>query len=111
MSDSSARLYVVATPIGNLGDPSQRARETLADIAGELEDLLSFELPLSYYDDYAERVAALSPGEITATAASRVFPDRFAWVIVGDLAEVRSEIEDLGIGSVLEIDDAGNAIP
>lgn len=85
--------------------------ETLADIAGELEDLLSFELPLRYYDDYAQRVAALSPDEITATAASRIFPERFVWVIVGDLAEVRSEIEDLGIGSVVEIDDAGHAIP
>jgi zinc protease len=84
--------------------------ETLADIAGELEDLLSFELRPDYYDDYTQRVEALAPHEITATAASWISPDRFAWVIVGDLAEVRSEIEELGIGSVVQIDDAGQPI-
>ena len=33
MNADKGRLWIVATPIGNLGDFSQRARETLAQVA------------------------------------------------------------------------------
>lgn len=57
-------LYIVATPIGNLGDVTRRAVETLAAcdlvacedtrITGKLLNLLGLKKPMRRYDDHAE---------------------------------------------------------
>ncbi|NKB38930.1 MAG: 16S rRNA (cytidine(1402)-2'-O)-methyltransferase [Gammaproteobacteria bacterium] len=68
MSNESGELYVVATPIGNLGDISERAREVLkhADlIAAEdtrhskkLLSHLSISTPMQSYHEHNERSSA-----------------------------------------------------
>ncbi len=68
MSNESGVLYVVATPIGNLGDISERARDVLKNadlIAAEdtrhskkLLSHLSISTPLQAYHDHNERSSA-----------------------------------------------------
>ena len=40
----------------------------------------------------------------------QIDPDRFVWVVVGDLSRVRNEIEGLGMGEAVQIDPAGNVV-
>ncbi|WP_017664252.1 M16 family metallopeptidase [Porphyrobacter sp. AAP82] len=52
-------------------------------------------------DDYQEKLAAIYRGQTTASldAAARaaISPDKFVWVVVGDAAKVRAQIEPLGL--------------
>lgn len=66
----AGRLYVVATPIGHLGDVSQRMRETLAAVAvvaaedtrrtGQLLEALGIRAPLVSVHEHNERARAAS---------------------------------------------------
>ena len=85
-------------------------RETLADIATDVEEILSCDLRRDYYDDFAARVEALTPEAVSATAGEWIDPDRFVWVVVGDLTEVRRDIERLGWGDPQQIDARGRSL-
>ncbi len=65
MSNTEGKLYVVATPIGNLSDLSERARQTLATVdrilvedtrhSGKLLKHLMVSTPMQPYHDHNER--------------------------------------------------------
>lgn len=89
-SKPSGRLAVVATPIGNLGDVSQRARDTLAEadlvvcedsrVTGKLLHHLGLQRPmLAYHDHNAEQMrprllAALAEGRRLALVSDAGTP-------------------------------------
>lgn len=79
--------------------------ETLAGIGGALEDLVTYDLPPTYWDDYVERAQALSTEQVTSGASRWLDPGRFVWVVVGDLSTVRQQVESLDIGPVEQISD------
>jgi zinc protease len=69
-------------------------------------------LPKDYYRTYRERIAALTTEEIRRVAREHLRPERFAWVVVGDLAAIRPgdgkhpvKLEDLGPVTELPLAD------
>ena len=86
-------LYIVATPIGNLGDVSQRARETLGSVAavacedtrvtGKLLQHLGLKQRLIRYDDHASeatrdhllQIAAIEPLALVSDAGTPLISD------------------------------------
>ncbi len=68
MGDSSACLYVVATPSGNLGDLSQRARQTLAEVDLIVaEDTRVTRRLLEHYSIRGELLSLASHNEAAST--------------------------------------------
>ena len=79
--------------------------ETLGDLSGSLEEIVTYNLPPDYYDRYVEGILALSAESVTATSAKLIDIDRFVWVVVGDLSQIRPQLEASDLGPVEEIDD------
>jgi len=69
--------------------------ETNAQIAGRMQDLILYDLPLDYFDAYNQHVAAVSLADLSRVAREYLRPDRFAIVVVGDQAVVEEALRDL----------------
>jgi zinc protease len=46
-------------------------------------------LPKNYYTAYRERIAAVTPAEIRRVAREQLKPERFAWVVVGNIPAIK----------------------
>ena len=53
--------------------------------------------PDDFYDGIAEKYRALTAAKLDAAARAALDPDRFVWVIVGDAAKVRPQLDSLGL--------------
>jgi zinc protease len=74
--------------------------QTTDGVASRLTTIASFGLPDDYYDDYSERVLAVTAEDVLETARELLRPDEAVIVVVGDAATVRGELEALGEGPV-----------
>jgi predicted Zn-dependent peptidase len=82
------------------------ALQTTDGLAGKLTSLAVYGLPDDYYDSYRDRLMSVTADEVREAARRRLFPDRAAVVVVGDASQLRSGLEDLGVGPVLVVDPA-----
>ena len=87
-----ARNYIV------FGQPGQF--ETTGQMAGQVEDLLTFGLPPTYLSTYVGQVMRVSAADVQRVARQYFDPARVHVVVVGDVAKIRPGIEALGLGPV-----------
>ncbi len=71
--------------------------ETSAQILGTMISNVLYGRPDDYPETVASRTRALTPAEMDAAARAAIDPDRFIWVVVGDAAVVRPQLEALGL--------------
>jgi zinc protease len=69
--------------------------ETNAQIAGRMQDLILYDLPLDYFDHFNRQVAAVTLADLSRVAREYLHPQRFAIVVVGDQAVVEEALRDL----------------
>jgi zinc protease len=69
-----------------LGFPA--AFETTAGMAGNLIDLIVYGLPERSLTEYVTKIQAVTAADVQKAAATYVQPDKFAVVVVGDLAKI-----------------------
>ncbi|MCW3846261.1 insulinase family protein [Sphingomonas sp. LB-2] len=53
--------------------------------------------PDNYYETLAGRYRAMNPGQLDAAARGTLDPNRFVWVVVGDAAKVKPQLDSLGL--------------
>jgi predicted Zn-dependent peptidase len=53
--------------------------------------------PDDYYDSIAQKYRALTVPQLDAAARGALDVDRFVWVVVGDAAKVRPQLDSLGL--------------
>ncbi|HXK59326.1 MAG TPA: pitrilysin family protein [Acidobacteriota bacterium] len=81
--------------------------QSVRDIADQLEELIVYNLPDSYFNDYVRQILAVTP-EAAQKAASRYLdPARVAIVVVGDRQRIEPALRALNIGpvKVLTVDE------
>jgi len=81
-----------------------RQFETPSQIATQLGIVALYGLPENYFDTYVENVRNVSEEAVQRVAKAYLHPDKVAIVVVGDVEKIKSSLEDLGIGDVVEYD-------
>ena len=84
--------------------------ETANAVANSLSEMVRFQLPDNYWDEYPDMVRSLSDEQISGAAEEVIRPDNMVWVVVGDRDEIESKIEELGYGDIVLMDADGNVI-
>ena len=84
--------------------------ETANAVADSLTEMVQFQLPDNYWNEYADMVRSLSDEQISAAADDVVRPDNMVWVVVGDRDEVEGRLKELGYGDIVLMDADGNIL-
>jgi zinc protease len=81
--------------------------ETTADMAGQLADLVVYNLPDTFFNEYVPKVQAVTAADLQRVANQRLQSQAFVVVVAGDLAKVEKPIRDANFGavSVIKADD------
>jgi zinc protease len=74
--------------------------ETTRDIAGQLASLETYGLDASFFDDYVQRVMAVTADDLRRVANEYVRPDRAIVVVVGDRSVVEQAVRAANVGPV-----------
>lgn len=85
--------------------------ETTGGAAARYRELLSFGLPLDYFDRYVDRINAVTAEDVRRVARQYVDPDHLDVVVVGDKAQIEAGIKALNEGPVVYRDIWGQPIP
>jgi zinc protease len=84
--------------------------ETARAVLGSLVGSARYGRPLDYPAMLTERYESLTLNEVQAAAGDVIHPDSLIWVIVGDLNEIRGQIDPLGIAPLEIWNDAGEPV-
>jgi len=82
----------------NLGLPGQF--ETTDAMARNIATLLTFHLPLDYYNSFSSRISAVTAADVQRVARKYLDPAHIHVVVVGDVSVIRAGVEALGVGPV-----------
>ncbi|MBI3857468.1 MAG: insulinase family protein [Planctomycetes bacterium] len=63
---------------------------TKMQIAGTYAQAELLGLPKDYYSTYREKIAKLTPEDIRRVAREQLHPEKFAWVVVGNIAAIQA---------------------
>ncbi len=74
--------------------------ETTGGIAAGLVPVVTYGLPLDYYNSFAARLQEVTQADVERVARRYVDPSRFVVVVVGDRASIEPKIRALGLGPV-----------
>ncbi len=79
--------------------------ETNDDLVTVFENMWLYGLDKSSYEDFQERLAGVTPGQVL-TQAKKYFPDNKSRVVVIGVAEtIRPQIQKFGVVKVVELDE------
>ncbi len=84
--------------------------ETIGRVAGALTEIVQFNLPDTYYDDYPARITGMKTEDVQQAAQRVIKPNSMVWVVVGDRAKIDEPIKAMGLGSVTYVDADGNRL-
>lgn len=81
--------------------------QTVGGIAGNIDDLFVFELPSDYFNQFLDRVLAVTKDDVERVARNYVDPENVVIVVVGDREKIEDGVRALGLGPVrlLSIED------
>ena len=77
--------------------------QTTAQLAATLAEIVIFQLPVDYFRDYRDRIRAVQAADVQRVARAHLRTDEFAVVVVGNAEAVRSDLEALQRGRVVDM--------
>ncbi|MBP6671002.1 MAG: insulinase family protein, partial [Gemmatimonadales bacterium] len=77
--------------------------ETAGQMGDQVEELLTYGLPVTWYDRYVKQVLAVTAADVQRVARASYDPERLHVVVVGDAARIRPGLEALNLGPVVAV--------
>jgi predicted Zn-dependent peptidase len=74
--------------------------ETTGNIAGQLVPIVVHGLPLTYYNDFVDRLERVSQADVQRAAQRHLDPSKFLVVLVGDRKSIESGVRALDLGPI-----------
>ncbi len=84
--------------------------QTVQGLMSRLTNVVVYGLPLDYYSTYRERLASVTPADVTRIGSSYLKPDALTIVAVGDLKTIEAPVRALNLGTVEVWDAEGKKI-
>ncbi|MDQ3712789.1 MAG: insulinase family protein, partial [Acidobacteriota bacterium] len=84
--------------------------ETVGQISGQLSNLIVYNLPDSYFNEYIQKVNAVTLADVNRVANKYLTPDKMAIVIVGDKKVIEPGLKELEY-PIVYLDTEGIPIP
>ena len=87
--------------------------QSVAEIAGQIEELVNYNLPDSYFNDYVGKILGVTGPDVNNAAKKYIIPDKMIVVVVGDRAKIEAGIKALNLGEIknFTIEDMLGKIP
>lgn len=87
--------------------------QTVARIARRLEELVVYDLPDSYFNDYVQRILAVTKADVQRVARKYIDPEKIAIVVVGDRQKIEKGVRALNLGPIkmMSVDDVLGKVP
>lgn len=95
--------------VNNLVSGFPNAVQTVQGLESRLQNLILWGLPIDFYATYRERLAAVTPADVTR-AAAKLDPSDVIVVVAGDLSKVEAPIRALNLGTVEVWDATGKKL-
>ncbi len=77
--------------------------QTVAGIAGEVEELVYYNLSKDYFNQYIDKILSVKDEEVKSAAEKYIKPDKMIVVVVGDKSRIAEGIKKLNLGKVVEM--------
>jgi predicted Zn-dependent peptidase len=74
--------------------------ETIGDLSAQLEQLIVYGLPDTYYADYVKNLQSVTADAVLKASATYIQPQKFLVVVVGDRKVIEPGIRALNLGMV-----------
>jgi predicted Zn-dependent peptidase len=87
--------------------------QTVQQIAGQLADIVIYNLPDDYFNNFTENILAVTKEDVQRVAKKYIDPKKVAVIIVGDKKTIEKPVKNLKYGSIknLTIDDVLGKAP
>ncbi|MBA3644559.1 MAG: insulinase family protein [Gemmatimonadaceae bacterium] len=95
--------------VNNLVSGFPNAVQTVQGLQNRLQNLILWGLPIDFYATYRERLAAVTPSDVTR-AAAKLDPNDVIVAVAGDLSKIEAPIRALKLGSVEVWDPSGKRV-
>jgi zinc protease len=84
--------------------------QSVQGLTARIQQLIVWGLPLDFFTTYRERLAALTPADLSSAASARLNPNNLVVVVAGDLSKIEAPIRGRNLGAVEVWDINGNKV-
>jgi zinc protease len=86
--------------VNNLVSGFPSSVQSVQALTNRIQNLIIWGLPVDFYVTYRERLAAVTPEDVSKVATSRLTPDNLIVVVAGDVAKIEAPIRARNLGTV-----------
>jgi predicted Zn-dependent peptidase len=87
--------------------------QSVAQIAGQIEELVIYDLPDDYFNNYINRILAVTKDDVQRVARKYINVENLAFIVVGDRKEIEESVAALNLAPpvFLTVDDVLGPTP